>query len=107
MDLPIDSTTRKPKGFGTVTFLMPEHAVKAYSALDGTIFQGRMLHLLPAKAKNHPEDVENDSEGYKKKKERQLKANAGSSHSWNTLFLGHNEVAQVLIIIFFVRFGSF
>lgn len=26
VDLPVDRITRKPKGFGTVTFLMPEHA---------------------------------------------------------------------------------
>lgn len=48
------------KGFGTVTFLMPEHAVKAYSELDGTILHGRMLHLLPGKAKDEPDD---DAEG--------------------------------------------
>lgn len=30
---------------------MTEHAVKAYSELDGSILDGRMLHLLPAKMK--------------------------------------------------------
>lgn len=50
VNLPIDKITRKPKGFGTVTFMMPEHAAKAYSELDGSILDGRMLHLLPGKA---------------------------------------------------------
>lgn len=50
INLPVDKLTRKLKGFGTVTFMMPEHAVKAYSELDGSIFNGRMLHLLPGKA---------------------------------------------------------
>lgn len=35
---------------------MPEHAVKAYTELDGTIFHGRMMHLLPGKAKVNLED---------------------------------------------------
>lgn len=30
---------------------MPDHAVRAYTELDGSIFHGRMLHLLPGKAK--------------------------------------------------------
>lgn len=33
---------------------MAEHAVKAYSELDGSILDGRMLHLLPAKMKANP-----------------------------------------------------
>ena len=39
--LPIDRLTRKQKGFAFVTFMMPEHAVAAFSALDGTSFQVR------------------------------------------------------------------
>jgi multiple RNA-binding domain-containing protein 1 len=35
---------------------MPEHAVKAYSELDGTVFHGRMMHLLPGKAKVNAEN---------------------------------------------------
>lgn len=57
VNLPIDKVTRKQKGFGTVTFLMPEHAIKAYTELDGTVQFGRMLHLLPGKSKTSPEDL--------------------------------------------------
>ena len=57
VNLPVDKITRKLKGFGTVTFMMPEHAVKAYSELDGSILNGRMLHILPGKAKPSPEDL--------------------------------------------------
>lgn len=44
------------KGFGVITFMMPEHAVQAYSELDGSILQGRMLHLLPGKANDKVDD---------------------------------------------------
>ena len=51
--------------------MMPEHAVTAFNALDGSIFQGRMLHLLPAKAKK--EEQLGDDASFKKKKEAELK----------------------------------
>lgn len=120
----MDKITRKPKGYGTVTFLMPEHAVKAYAELDGSVLDGRMLHLLPGKAKTSPEDIDlgtivdtlynhlslfyipDKSEKYtlpiaenltyKQKKMVQLKATANSSHNWNTLFLGENAVVDVI-----------
>ena len=38
-------------GFGFVTYLMPEHAVKAFNKLDGQVFQGRLLHILPGRTK--------------------------------------------------------
>ena len=56
--LPLDKNTHKTIGIGFVTFLIPEHAVKAFSELDGHIFQGRLLHLLPAKAKKTNEEEE-------------------------------------------------
>ncbi|KAK9296463.1 hypothetical protein QLX08_009519 [Tetragonisca angustula] len=101
VDLPIDRTTRKPKGFGTVTFLMAEHAVKAYSELDGSILDGRMLHLLPAKTKSNPmEELDEKDLTYKKKKELKTKMAAGSSHNWNTLFLGQNAVADTIAAVY-------
>lgn len=97
INLPIDKVTRKPKGFATVTFLMPEHAVKAYSELDGSILDGRMLHLLPGKAKPNPlENLDGTGLTYKQKKELQAKATASSSHNWNTLFLGQDAVAEAI-----------
>src|SRR5699024_786180 len=46
--MPIDSYTKNPKGFAFVTFVFPEHSVNAFNALDQTIFEGRLLHLLAA-----------------------------------------------------------
>lgn len=36
---PIDSLTKKPKGFSFVTYMIPENAVVALAQLDGHIFQ--------------------------------------------------------------------
>jgi len=76
--------------------LIPEHAVNAYSELDGSVLHGRMLHILPGKLKASLEDINTENLTYKQKKELQTKAIAGSSHNWNTLFLGQNAVADAV-----------
>lgn len=99
INLPVDKLTRQIKGFGTVTFMMPEHAVKAFNALDGNDFHGRLLHLLPGKElDNAQEDVEDNDAGlsFKEKKALKLKQNAQKPIGWNTLFLGANAVADLL-----------
>ncbi|XP_030893656.1 probable RNA-binding protein 19 isoform X3 [Leptonychotes weddellii] len=95
---PIDGLTKKPKGFAFVTFMFPEHAVRAYAEVDGQVFQGRMLHVLPSTIKKEAsEDADTPgSSSYKKKKESKDKANSSSSHNWNTLFMGPNAVADAI-----------
>lgn len=93
--LPIDTFTKKIKGFAFVSFMFPEHAVKAFAQLDGSSFQGRTLHLIPSRVKKE-ETMDGDDLNYKKKKEAQLKSQSGSSHTWNSLFLGANAVANVM-----------
>lgn len=96
--LSIDRVTRKPKGFAFVSFLFPEHAIRAFTELDGQMLQGRLLHLLPAKAKKSEEEEGKDTEdkSYKDKKEEELKKSSGRGHNWNTLFLGANALADVM-----------
>lgn len=96
VNLPLDPITRQIKGFGTVTFVLPENAVQAFNELDGTIFQGRLLHLLPGKSKDTDDiDIENmEGLSFKQKKELKLKQTANSAHNWNSLFLGANAVAE-------------
>lgn len=48
--IPIEKETKKPKGFAYILYLLPEHALKAFLELDKSIFQGRILHVLPARA---------------------------------------------------------
>jgi len=95
--VPVDKLTRKFKGFAFVTFMMPEHAVAAFSALDGSTFKGRLLHLIPAKPKQEEDNSEDtNSNNYKKDKERKMKSSASNSYNWNSLFLGGDAVAEVM-----------
>ena len=79
--LPIDETTDKPKGFCFVEYQMPENAVKALNALDGTIFMGRILHILPGKERDKPAFTQprvdkSANTSYKKEKLAKMKENA-------------------------------
>ena len=79
-------------GFAFVTFMMPEHAVTAFSELDGSTFNGRLLHLLPAKPKEETEEgAGGPGSEFKKQKDAKLKASAGNSYNWNSLFLASSD----------------
>lgn len=97
--LPVDSLTKRPKGFAFITYMIPENAVTAYSELDGSAFQGRMLHLLPSLMKKEAESSRTGrikGSSYKLSKLQKQKEQASSSHNWNSLFLGANVVADLM-----------
>lgn len=48
--LVLDRATRKSKGVAFVEFMVADDAARAMEGLDGSIFQGRLLHVLPARA---------------------------------------------------------
>ncbi|ORY24677.1 hypothetical protein BCR39DRAFT_317288 [Naematelia encephala] len=49
--LPVSQTTGEPLGTAFILFHDPANALTAYKALDKTTFQGRLLHVLPGRAK--------------------------------------------------------
>uniref|UniRef100_A0A8C4NQ11 Probable RNA-binding protein 19 n=1 Tax=Dicentrarchus labrax TaxID=13489 RepID=A0A8C4NQ11_DICLA len=97
---PIDNLTKKPKGFAFITYMIPENAVTALAQLDGHVFQGRMLHLLPSTVKKEKTDSSDaggpGSSSYKRQKDAKSKASSSSSHNWNTLFVGTSAVADAI-----------
>ncbi|KAJ2498315.1 Multiple RNA-binding domain-containing protein 1 [Coemansia sp. RSA 1972] len=96
--MPISKDTKRPKGFAYIAYLLPEHAVKAYKALDNKVFLGRLLHVLPGKEKPELRERDDSLGGFKSsvKKERDAKrkAMAGSDFNWNSLFLSADAVAD-------------
>uniref|UniRef100_A0A8D3CSM1 Probable RNA-binding protein 19 n=1 Tax=Scophthalmus maximus TaxID=52904 RepID=A0A8D3CSM1_SCOMX len=97
---PIDNLTKKPKGFAFITYMIPENAVTALAKLDGHIFQGRMIHLLPSTVKKEKAESSDaggpGSSSYKRQKDAKNKASSSSSHNWNSLFLGTSAVADAI-----------
>lgn len=55
----LSRATKKSRGISYVHFAKAEDATAAMGAMDGSIFQGRLLHVLPArKAPAPPEQPE-------------------------------------------------
>ncbi|KAI3960066.1 hypothetical protein MKW98_016790 [Papaver atlanticum] len=50
--LVVDRDTKRSKGIAYVLYTLPEFAIRAFEELDNSIFQGRLLHILPAKQQN-------------------------------------------------------
>jgi multiple RNA-binding domain-containing protein 1 len=88
--LPIDVKTQISKGFVYVWYNAPSDAVEAYKALDGTGFQGRLLHIIPAapKRENKLDEFSISKLPLKKQRELKRKATAATSQfSWNSMYM--------------------
>lgn len=92
--LPV-SNSGASKGFAMVKFVDPASAIAAYGEADGKTFQGRILHVLPAKAKRETKLDEFALSKLPLKKQNQIrkKAEAASStFNWNSLFMDQAAV---------------
>src|SRR3546814_18564043 len=82
LHIPLDEDHRH-KGYAFVQFMFPDDAEKAMKALDGSSFQGRLLHVIAAKrqrkAEPEPEELSRrpaNKSDYKLKKELERKRKA-------------------------------
>ncbi|CBZ50619.1 probable RNA-binding protein 19, related [Neospora caninum Liverpool] len=111
--LVVDEETRKPRGFGFVTFVFPEHAVAALPRLNGSIFQGRLLGAFPARPDTTRERRLQLREERRLARQKKL---AGSSYKarkleqlvnqderfaeekvWNLLYVSANSAADAVL----------
>ncbi|QSS56917.1 multiple RNA-binding domain-containing protein [Histoplasma capsulatum var. duboisii H88] len=90
-----DTRHSKSKGFAYVQYANPEAAIQAYKALDGKVFQGRLLHILPASSKKTYKLDEYELSKLPLKKQQQIKRRqeaASSNFSWNSLYMNADAV---------------
>lgn len=104
--IPADDQKRS-KGFGFVTFEKANDAEAAMSQLDGTDFQGRLLHILPAReAVSKPITVSQNG-GYKEKLEAERKGKALSeSAGWSASHVRGDAVVDNLAVRLGLRKGD-
>lgn len=91
----LDTRTGQSKGFAYIQFKDADDAIRAYIELDKQIFQGRLLHILPADAKKSHRLDEFDLKNMPLKKQRELKKKAQASRqtfAWNSLFMNQDAV---------------
>ncbi|KAI3340696.1 RNA recognition domain-containing protein [Ustulina deusta] len=85
--------SNKNRGMGFILFRDQEAALKAFQS-DRTTFQGRILHLLPAKAKT--DELDEFSLAKLPLKQQNLikkrKKAAASTWSWNSLYMSQDAV---------------
>ncbi|KIL94757.1 hypothetical protein FAVG1_01688 [Fusarium avenaceum] len=92
--LPV-SNSGTSKGFALILFTEPSGAVEAFQAMDGTTFQGRLLHIIPASAKR---DTALDEFAISKlplKKQNMIRKKqeaSASTFNWNALYMNQDAV---------------
>lgn len=95
--VPVDPKSGKSKGFAYILFTKGEDAVSAYESLDGSIFQGRLLHILPGQPKREHKLDEFDLKNLPLRKQHALKRKAEAAKqdfSWNSLYLSGDAVME-------------
>ncbi|KAK8618630.1 hypothetical protein V6N13_132616 [Hibiscus sabdariffa] len=98
--LVIDKDTKRSKGIAYILYKVPECAVRALEEVDKSIFQGRLLHVMPAKLKKPAEKIDElanqGSKSFKQKREEERKASeaSGDTRAWNSLFMRPDTVVE-------------
>ena len=90
-----NSLSNEGKGLAYVQFREPDQAVHAYLSLDGNIFQGRLLHILPAAAKRESKLDDFAISKLPLKKQRQIKRRreaSSTTFNWNSMFMSVGRV---------------
>ncbi|KAK0631799.1 hypothetical protein B0T14DRAFT_468014 [Immersiella caudata] len=92
VNLPLDKQG-KSKGFAMIQFEDPSSAMAAFQT-DGTAFEGRIIHILPAAAKREGlNEFAISKLPLKKQQLLRKKAEAASStFNWNSLFMSQDAV---------------
>nr|CAD1827624.1 unnamed protein product [Ananas comosus var. bracteatus] len=99
MHLVVDKDTKRSKGIGYVLFSLPESAIRALEDLDNSSFQGRLLHVMPAKPQNDEKLESNhvvENKTFKQLRADQRKASeaSGDTQAWNSLFMRPDTVVE-------------
>jgi len=98
-----DRESGQSRGFGFARFKTVTSAQQAMDALDGSVYQGRLLHIMPSEADRYELDQRSslETEGKRRsfsvERKRQRRREAGTTKdtiSWNPFFLGTDGVLE-------------
>jgi multiple RNA-binding domain-containing protein 1 len=99
--VPMDDQMKNNKGFAFVSFVIPTNAKAAMTELDKKDFQGRLLHILPARAapsRNHDGDTSNLTWKQRQELTRKEKdiSQKGAKEGWSASFVRGDAVVDNL-----------
>jgi len=103
--IPVDRSTKQSKGLGFIKFSNPSHALQSLRNKNGSIFQGRLIHILAAvdqssEPTEDPNTITSKKEREKTLKQKKLeerKENAGGKKAefeWSMLYMNQDSVAS-------------
>lgn len=91
----MDPKTGTVKGFAYLQFTDADSALEALRSMDGKVFQGRLLHILPAQVKRETQLDDFTLSKLPIKKQQEIKrkrAAATSTFNWNALYMNADAV---------------
>ena len=95
-----DRVTDKNIGTVYITYANSQHALLALEQLDGTSFQGRMIHILPSLPRDEEKANKvkkfNNESSYQNQKYAKQRGNKHSAYNWSTFYIDENQVANVM-----------
>ncbi|CAL9226089.1 unnamed protein product [Arabidopsis halleri] len=104
--LVLDKETKRSRGIAYILYPIPECAARAMEELDNSSFQGRLLHVLPAKHRETSDKQVNDTSNlpktFKQKREEQRKASeaGGNTKAWNSLFMRPDTILENIVRVY-------
>ncbi|CAK8561013.1 unnamed protein product [Lathyrus sativus] len=99
--LVVDKETKRSKGIAYIHFTVPDFAARALQESDNSIFQGRLLHVMPAipRRSNNEENNGSKDQGTKtlkqrREEERKAAEASGDTRAWNSLFMRPDTIVE-------------
>ena len=95
----MDTKSGLGKGFAYVQYTDPESAEQALVERDGQVFQGRLLHVLPASIKRETKLDDFALSKLPLKKQHQIKKRreaASTTFNWNSLYMNADAVVSAV-----------
>ena len=99
----LNKETQKSKGIAFVEFEDEACASAALQEMDGSIFRGRLIHILPSQEKRHKAQIAHavetggdEGSSFKKERAQKLKEAAGKRASWNTFYIRPDAIADAV-----------
>ena len=105
----LNEDTKVSRGFGFVTFVFPEHAVKvlAEGGANGFLYEGRIIKVSEAKNLMRKSVEVNAKRTYKLQNEMDKRLNAHKmEHTWNLLYVSSNSAASAMATTLGVSKGN-
>ncbi|RHN48157.1 putative nucleotide-binding alpha-beta plait domain-containing protein [Medicago truncatula] len=90
----VHEVTKRSKGIAFIHFSVPEFAARALEESNNSIFQGRLLRVIPAKSNEENKDQGSKTHKQRREEERKAAEAKGDTRAWNSLFMRQDTITE-------------